>query len=153
MQREKIKIQNTISRVQYTAENPKHVPKLNSITKQPCTCKLSYAYRNKKCNCPGLLRLGKPDSVVTQVVDRVPFSQESITQDGKGSYRLREVHSHESTDTRTLNFKNVVIGTDGELVTGECERKVRKGVTLFAFNSVLSVPSLLGTNLLVQELG
>lgn len=38
-------------------------------------------------------------------------------------------------------------------MTGECERKVRKGVTLFAFNSVLSVPSLLGTNLLVQELG
>lgn len=114
---------------------------------------LRRAQRNNKYNYANLPGLSKADSVVTQIVDRVPSSQESITQNGEGPYGLREVHSHESTNARALNFKNIIERTDFELVTGEGESKVWKRITFVALNRVLSVPSLLGSNLLVQKFG
>jgi len=103
-------------------------------------------------NSLGLLGLSKTDSIITQVIDRVVSSQECITQYGEGPYGLREVHTHEGANTRTLNFKNVVIGSDGEVVTSKGEGEIWERVALLAFNAVLSIESLLGSNFLVQEL-
>lgn len=119
------------------------------ITKQPCTGDFSHTFKGITYDYANLLGLGEAYSVVTQIINRVPSSQESITQDGEGSYRLRKVHSHDSADASALHLKNIVIGTNCKLVTGEGEGKIGKRVAFRAFNSKLSVPSLLGTNLLI----
>jgi hypothetical protein len=96
-----------------------------------------------------LLRLSKTNGVVANIVDRVPLSEESISENGEGSHGLGEVHTHEGRDARSLDLKNVVKSTNGEVVSSEGEGEVGQTVTLVALNSVLSVESLLGTNLLV----
>jgi hypothetical protein len=100
-----------------------------------------------------LLGLGKTNSRVADIVDRVPPPEEGVSEDGKGAYGLREVHAEEGRDTRSLNLKNVVVSTDGEVVAGQSEGEVGQTVTLVALNGVLAVVGLLSTDLLVQELG
>lgn len=117
------------------------------ISPPPCV------QRNNIYDYTSLLGFGKADRVIAQIVNRVPSSQESITQDSKGPYRLREVYSHDGADATTLNLKNIVKGTNGKIVAGEGESKIWKRVTFRAINSILSVPSFLGANLLIQKLG
>ncbi|KAH8635642.1 Vacuolar protease A [Alternaria alternata] len=100
-----------------------------------------------------LLGLGKSDSRVTEVVYRVPLPEESITEDSKRSYWLGEVHTHEGRDARSLDLEDVVESADGEVVAGKSEGEVGQTVTLVTLNRVLAVEALLGTDLLVQELG
>jgi hypothetical protein len=100
-----------------------------------------------------LLRLGQTNGVVANIVHRVPLPEESISENGKGSYGLGEVHTHESRDARSLDLKNVVESTDGKVMSSESKGEVGQTVTLVTLNSVLSVESLLGTNLLVAADG
>jgi hypothetical protein len=97
----------------------------------------------------GLLGLGQTDGGVAEVIYRVPLPQESIAENGKRAYGLREVHTHEGGDARALNLQNVVVGTDGEVVAGKRKGEVGQTVALVALNRVLAVVALLGTNLLV----
>lgn len=87
------------------------------------------------------------------VVHAVPLAQECIAQDGQGTNGLGEVHSHEAADAGALNLEDVVIGADGEVVAGQGEGEVGQAITLIALHAVLTSEALLGTNLLVQELG
>ncbi len=96
-----------------------------------------------------LFGLGKPNAARTKVVDRVPLPQERITQDRKRSNRLGEVHSHERWDARALDFEDVVIWGDGEIMAGQRERKIRERATLWAVHGVLAIVRLLGTDFLV----
>jgi hypothetical protein len=89
------------------------------------------------------------DSRVAHVVHRVPLPEESVTENSKRTGRLREVHSHESRDARSLDLKNVIVRVDGEVVASERESKVGQTVALAALDRVLTVEALLGTNLLV----
>jgi hypothetical protein len=98
----------------------------------------------------GLLGLGQTDGGITQVVYRIPLPQESIAKNSKGTYGLREVHTHEGRDARALDLKNVVVGSNGEVVSGERKGEVGQTVTLVALNRVLAVEALLCTNLLVS---
>lgn len=98
------------------------------------------------------LSLGEADTVATEVVDRVVSAEESITKNGKRTSRGRDIEAHEGRDTRALNLKNVVVGGDGEVVAGESEAEVRKRVTLVTLDGVLAIVTLLGTDLLVQQL-
>lgn len=87
------------------------------------------------------------------VVHAVPLAQERVTQNGQGTNGLGEVHAHEAADTRTLDLESVVEGTDSEVVAGESEGDVGQGATLITVHAVLASEALLGTDLLVQELG
>lgn len=102
-------------------------------------------------NCR-LLGLGKTNSRVADIVDRVPPPEEGVSENGKGTYRLREVHTEEGGDTRSLDLEDVVVSTDGEVMAGQSEGEVGQTVTLVALNGVLAVVGLLSTDLLVQEL-
>jgi hypothetical protein len=99
-----------------------------------------------------LLGLGETNGVVADIVDRVVFPEESVTEDNKGTSRLRDVEAHEGADAAALDLKDVVVGADGEVVAGKGEGEVREGVTLLALNAVLAVVTLLGTNLFVEQL-
>src|SRR5687768_4959853 len=96
-----------------------------------------------------LLALGEPNFSLAEIIHTVPLSQESITEDGKRANWLGEVHAHETADARSLDFKDVVVGADGEVKAGEGEAEVGKRITLVALDGVLSIERLLGTNLLV----
>lgn len=96
-----------------------------------------------------LFGLGKTDGVVAQVVDAVPTAQESITQNGQGTNGLREVHAHQRADAGALDLKDVVVGSDGEVVASQGEGEVGQTSALVTVDSVLAVPRLLGANLLV----
>jgi hypothetical protein len=98
------------------------------------------------------LGLGETDAVATEVVDRVVSAEEGITKDGKRTSRGRNIEAHEGRDTRALDLKDVVVGGDGEVVTGQGKAEVGKRVTLVTLDGVLAVVALLGTDLLVQQL-
>lgn len=100
-----------------------------------------------------LLGLGQTDSALAQIVYRVVLSQEGVTEDGQGAHGLWEVHTHERADAAALHLEDVVVRSNGEVVATKGERHVRKTVTLVTLNSVLAVVALLGTHLLVEELG
>ena len=51
-----------------------------------------------------LLSLGETDGVVANIVDGVPFPEESITKNGQRSYGLREVHTHQGRNAGSLNL-------------------------------------------------
>lgn len=87
-----------------------------------------------------LFALGQTDCIVAKIVDGVPSSKECITQDSKGTSRLREVHPHEATDAGALDLQNVVVGSNSEVVAREGEGEVGKRATLLAINGVLTVP-------------
>ncbi len=61
-------------------------------------------------------------------------------------------HSHKARDARTLNFQNIVEWGDKEVMSTESESQIGEAITLLAFNRVLSIVSLLGTNFLVEKL-
>ena len=86
-----------------------------------------------------LLGLSKTNSRVADIVDRVPPPEERVSEDSKRTYGLGEVHAKERRDTRSLYFKNVVIGPDREVVAGQGEGEVGQTVTLVALNGVLAV--------------
>jgi hypothetical protein len=100
-----------------------------------------------------LLCLGKPNGVVASVVDRVPPPEEGVTENGERTNRLREVHSHECRDARTLNLEDVVVSADGEVVASERKGEVGQTINFIALDRVLSVERLLCANFLVQEFG
>ena len=77
--------------------------------------------------------------MVTQIVNAVPPSQESITKDGERANGLGEVHAHEAADAGTLDFQNIVVRADGEVVARKGDSEVRKVVTFGAVNCVLAV--------------
>lgn len=58
-------------------------------------------------------------------------------------------HAHESRDARALNLKDIVERTDAEVMAGEGERHIWEPGTLVAFDSVLTIVALLGSDLLV----
>ena len=99
-----------------------------------------------------LLGLGEADGVVADIVNGVVFPEESVTEDDEGTSRLRDVEAHERADAAALDLKDVVVRADGEVVAGEGEGEVGERVTLLALNGVLAVVTLLGTNLLVEQL-
>jgi len=45
-----------------------------------------------------LLCLGQTDSIVAEIIDRVPTAEEGITKDGQWAYWFWEIHSHEAGD-------------------------------------------------------
>lgn len=61
--------------------------------------------------------------------------------------------SHEGGDARSLDLKNVIVSSDREIMASKIEGNVWQTVTLVTLNSVLSIVSLLGTHLLVEEIG
>lgn len=99
-----------------------------------------------------LFGLGQANSSLAKVVDGVVAAQECVTQDGKRTDRLRNVHSHEGRNAAARHLQDVVIGADGEIVPAEPEGDIREVLALVAVNRVLSVVALLGANLAVQEL-
>lgn len=106
-----------------------HKPKLRSFTR--------------------LLRFCETDSAVAKVIHAVPLPQESISQDGQGADRLREVHAHKRANAGALDFEDVVIGANGEVVARQGESEVRQGVALLTLDCILTGERLLGTNFLV----
>jgi hypothetical protein len=73
-----------------------------------------------------LLGLGQTNSVVIQVVNAVPFSEESITKDSQWTNGFGEVHAHERTNARALDIKNVVAGADGEVMAAQGHGQIRE---------------------------
>lgn len=65
---------------------------------------------------PPLYGLCKTDVVLAEVIDGIVLPQEGITKNGQRADRGGEIHAHDGTDTRTLDLKNVVIGSNGEVV-------------------------------------
>jgi hypothetical protein len=112
---------------------------------------LSYVLSRSVSIIKCLLGLGKTNSVVANVVDRVVFPEECVTENDKRSSRLRDVEAHEGADAATLDLKDVVIRTNGEVVAGKGEGEIGEGVTLLALDGVLAVITLLGTDLLVEQ--
>lgn len=98
-----------------------------------------------------LFGLGEADGTVAQVIDAVPSPEESIAQNGQGPHGLGEVHAHEGANAGTLDFENVVIRANGEVVASQSHGEVGQRVALRAVDSVLAVPRLRSTNLLVAE--
>jgi hypothetical protein len=99
-----------------------------------------------------LLGLGETNGVVANIVDRVVFPEESVTENDQGASRLGDVEAHEGADAAALNLEDVIVRADGEVVPGKGEGEVGKRVTLLALDAVLAVVTLLGTNLLVEQL-
>ncbi|GMG04416.1 unnamed protein product [Aspergillus oryzae var. brunneus] len=95
--------------------------------------------------------LGQANSTVAEVVHTVPLPEERVTQDGQGANGFREVHAHEGADARSLDFKSVVVGTNGEVVSAQGEGEVRQGIALVTVNRVLAGEALLGTDFLVTS--
>lgn len=102
--------------------------------------------------CARLFGLGKTDGALAEVVDRVPWAEEGVAENGKRADGRREVHAHEGGDTAALDLEDVVVGADGEFVAGKRKCDVGEAVTGGAVDAVLAVVALLGANLLVQEL-
>lgn len=73
-----------------------------------------------------LLGLSKTNSTVAKVINAVPPSQESISQNGQGANRLGEVHAHKGTDARARDLKSVVKRGDGEVVVVQDKANVRQ---------------------------
>ena len=125
---------------------------MNSDYPDPAVCTQSETY-TQPALCVHHNRLllgpGKSNAARTKVVNRVPPPQECVAEDGKGSDWLREVHAHEGRDAGALNLEDVVVGGNGEVVTGQSEREIGKRPTLRTVNGVLTVVRLLRTNLFV----
>lgn len=120
----------------------------------PC-CVFPFAiWNNSYINSHNILLLGasQTNSVLAEVVDRVVSSEESITKNDKGSYRLGEVHTLEGRDTAALDLEDVVRGGEAVVGSSEVEGDIGELLDLAALDGVLAVVTLLGTNLLVQEL-
>lgn len=107
---------------------------------------------NSSINNRRLLGAGQTNGVLAEVIDRVVPSEESITKNNKRTNRLGEVHALEGRDTAAGNLKDVVGGGEAVVGSGEGEGNIGKGLALVTLNGVLAVVTLLGTNLLVQEL-
>ena len=99
-----------------------------------------------------LLRLGKTNRVVAEIVDGVPLPQKRITENGQRTSWLGDVKAHKGADAAALDLEDVVVGGDGEVVASESEGEVGKGVALIALNGVLTVEAFLGTDFLVEQL-
>ena len=96
-----------------------------------------------------LLGLGQTNGVVANIIDTVPAAQEGVTQDSQRTHRLGEIHAHEAADAGALDFQNVVVGANLEGVAGQSEGQVGQRVPGGTVHSVLAVPALGSTNLLV----
>lgn len=66
--------------------------------------------------------------------------------------RTWEVHAHEAGNAAALDLEDVVIRSDGEVVSAKSEGQVGEAVALVTFDCVLAVEALLGTDFLVEEL-
>jgi hypothetical protein len=99
-----------------------------------------------------LLGTSQTNGVLAEVIDRVVSSEESITENNKRSYRLREVHALEGRDTAALNLEDVVGGGEAVVGSSKVESDIGKRSALVTLNSVLAVVALLSANLLVQKL-
>lgn len=95
-------------------------------TRRPLSSSLIGSYSPTLRSIGRLFSFAKSNGVVAQVVNAVPLAQECVTQDGQRTHGLGEVHAHEAADAGTLNFQNVVIGADGEVVAAEGEGQVRQ---------------------------
>lgn len=98
------------------------------------------------------LSLSQTNGVLAEVINGVPPAQEGISQDDKGADRLGEVHALEGGDAATRDLQDVVVSGNAEVVARESKGDVGELVTLGALNRVLAVVTLLGTNLLVEQL-
>ena len=58
-------------------------------------------------------------------------------------------HAEERRNAGTLNFENIIIRTDCEVLTGKCERHIRELVPLRAIDTVLAIESLLCSDFFV----
>lgn len=61
-------------------------------------------YSAAAANRHTLLGLSQTNRVVTKIIDAVPLPQESVSQDGKGTNRLGEVHPHKGADAGALDL-------------------------------------------------
>src|SRR4051794_8460730 len=94
------------------------------------------------------LRLRQTNAGASNVIHRVPLPQECISKNSKRADGLGEVHTHKGRDTRSLNFQDVIKGTNSEVMACKREGEIGKSITLVAFYGILSVEGLLSTNLL-----
>lgn len=100
-----------------------------------------------------LLGLSKTDSALAKVVHAVIPSQESISQNGQGANRLREIHAHKGAHARARNLKGVVESAQREVVAIQDKMHVRQRGTLVTVHGVLTSKGLVGANLLVTSMG
>lgn len=82
----------------------------------------------------------KSDTVFPEIIDRVIFSKESITDDPDWAKGRRNVEALERGDTGAAAVEDVVCCGEREVVAGEGEGYVREGGDFVAVYCVGSVP-------------
>lgn len=95
---------------------------------------------------------GQTDGVLAEVVDRVVAAEESISKNDEGSSGRGDVHALEGGNTVSRYLEDVVASGQAVLGTSKVECDVGERADLVALNGVLATETLLGANLLVQEL-
>lgn len=99
-----------------------------------------------------LFSSGQTDGVLAEVVDRVVAAEESISKNDERSSGGRDVHALEGGNAVSRDLEDVVACGQAVLGTSKVECDVGERTDLVALNGVLATETLLGTNLLVQEL-
>lgn len=99
-----------------------------------------------------LFSSGQTDGVLAEVIHRVVAAEESISKNDERSSGRRDVHALEGGNTVSRYLENVVAGGQAVLGTSKVECDVGERADLVALNGVLATETLLGANLLVQEL-
>ena len=82
----------------------------------------------------------KSDAVIPEIINRVIFSKESITDDPDWAERRRNVEALEGGDTGAAAVEDVVSCREREVVAGEGEGYVGEGGDFIAVDCVGSVP-------------
>lgn len=100
-----------------------------------------------------LFGLGKTNSSLAEVIDRVVSAQESIAEDDQGAHGLGEVHAHKGGNAAARHLKDVVRSREAVLGASKAEGDVGEGVALGTVDGVLATVALLGANLSIEKLG
>jgi hypothetical protein len=97
-------------------------------------------------------RLGKTNSITTEVIDGEISSEEDVSNNPKRTTRDRDVETLERADASATSIENVIASLEGVLLAVESEGKLRELGDLVTGYSVLSVPTLRSTNLSIEHL-
>lgn len=101
---------------------------------------------------PHLFRSSQANSTLLEIIHAVPPPQERITKDSQRANRLGHVHSHEGRHAASAHLKDIIMSAEGEIVASKGEGDIWEIIALLAVDGVLPVVSLLGADLLVEEL-
>jgi hypothetical protein len=96
-----------------------------------------------------LLRVRKANTVFPKIIDRVIFSEESVSDDPDWSEGGRNVETLERGDTCAAGVEDIVCCGEGEVVAGEGEGYVGEGSDFVALDCVSSIPGLFGADFFV----